>query len=76
MNTQIQLTELESAINFWRQKHPSQGEEMTLCPQASALAKYYALMIVTHAQQINAEELDEKARRAFEGWQQALGRSS
>lgn len=45
MQTPITLAELESAINFWRQRSsPSMGEELRLCAEASALATPYALM--------------------------------
>lgn len=68
MNTHINLTEIESAINFWRLKHPSVGEEMRLCAQASALANHYALMIVSHQTSIPLDALDPDARLAFEAW--------
>lgn len=68
MNTHINLTEIESAINFWRLKHPSVGEEMRLCAQASALANHYALMIVSHQTSIPLDAIDADARVAFETW--------
>jgi len=46
MPTLLTLTELESAINFWRQRSPSVGEELRLCSEASSLATPYALMII------------------------------
>ncbi|CAG9230098.1 hypothetical protein PSP6_540052 [Paraburkholderia tropica] len=44
------ISDLEVAINFWRERSPSQGDELALCQEASALATLYARMIVTHAE--------------------------
>ena len=68
MNDEITLTQIESAINFWRQKVPSIGEEMRLCDQASALASHYAIMIISKAGHIPVEALDPVAREAYETW--------
>ena len=68
MNSEITLTELESAINFWRRSQPSIGEEMRLCAEASALANHYALMIISHRHSLGREELEPRAREAFETW--------
>ena len=61
----ISIQDLESAINFWREKSPSSGDELILCEEASALAKPYAWMIVQGAQRIPVEALNEKARDAM-----------
>lgn len=45
--TGIHITDIESAINFWREKTPS-GEGMTLAPEVRALAEVYALMVYHH----------------------------
>jgi hypothetical protein len=44
--SEITINELEAAINFWRARSPSEGDELVLCKEASALSKPYALMIV------------------------------
>mgnify|MGYP003334906180 FL=1 len=61
----ISIQDLESAINFWRDKSPSSGDELILCEEVSALAKPYAWMIVQGAQRIPSEVLNEKAREAM-----------
>lgn len=61
----VTIQELEAAINFWRSQSPSEGDELQLCPEASALAKPYALMIVQGAQRIPMDVLDELARVAI-----------
>lgn len=62
----ISIQELETAINYWRDKYPSVGDELVLCPHAAALAKPYALMIVQSSQRIPLEALSEKAHRAWD----------
>ena len=71
MQSNITLPEIESAINFWRQRSPSIGEELRLCQEASSLATPYALMIIERRNQIALSELSEKAQAAFLGWQSA-----
>ena len=61
----ISIQDLELAINFWRNKSPSQGEALQLCPQASALAKPYALMIIQGAQRLPIEALSDNAKLAW-----------
>ncbi|MGE8510503.1 MAG: DUF3717 domain-containing protein, partial [Paraburkholderia terricola] len=40
--SEITIHELEAAINFWRARSPSSGDELVLCKEASALSKPYA----------------------------------
>jgi hypothetical protein len=68
----IPLNDLESAINYWRSKNPSVGEECRLCAEASALATPYALMILERQHTITAENLSEKAQAALAAWYEAL----
>ncbi len=49
MDTVIPLTDLEQAINYWRNLRPAQGEEARLCAEAAALATPYAMMIMRAA---------------------------
>lgn len=61
----ISLPELETAINFWRNKSPSVGESLVLSQEASALAKPYAILILQGAQRISVDNLDAKALDAW-----------
>ena len=74
MPTSLSLTELESAINFWRQRSPSIGEELRLCAEASSLATPYALMIIERRKQLNTAELSERAQAAIAAWYDAQGK--
>lgn len=65
----VTIQELEAAINFWRSQSPSKGDELRLCPEAAALAKTYALMIVQHAQRVPTDVLDELALSAIQQFQ-------
>ena len=73
MPTLLTLTELESAINFWRQRSPSVGEELRLCPEASSLATPYALMIIERRKDIEISTLSERAQEAISSWRESLG---
>lgn len=74
MPTLLTLTELESAINFWRQRSPSVGEELRLCPEASSLATPYALMIIERRKEIEIAALSERAQAAISGWYESLSK--
>jgi hypothetical protein len=62
----VSIQDLEAAINYWRSQSPAVGEELHLCPEAAALAKPYALMIVQGAQRVPMDVLDETARSAIQ----------
>ena len=68
MQNPITLAELESAINFWRKRSPSVGEELRLCPEASALATPYAMMILGRRTSMMIEEMPEKSQAAIKAW--------
>jgi hypothetical protein len=62
----VTIQELEAAINYWRSQSPAEGEELRLCPEAAALAKPYALMIVQGAQRVPLDVLDDMAKTAIQ----------
>ncbi len=62
----VTIQELEAAINYWRNQSPAMGDELSLCSEASALAKPYALMIVQGSQRIPLDVLEESARSAIQ----------
>jgi len=67
----ISIQELEAAINFWREQSPSRGEALQLCPQAAALAKPYAMMIIQSSQRVPLDGLSDLAQAA---WKEYLSR--
>jgi hypothetical protein len=62
----IPIHELEAAINFWRARSPSSGDELRLCKEASALSKPYALLIVQRQLTLPPQWLDREALDAWE----------
>ena len=64
----VSIQDLEAAINYWRSQSPAVGEELHLCPEAAALARPYALMIVQGAQRVPMDALDEPARLAIQNF--------
>jgi hypothetical protein len=68
----ISIQELEAAINYWRSQSPAEGDELRLCPEAAALAKPYALMIVQGSQRVAIDVLDELARSAIQKFQKPI----
>ncbi len=64
----ISITELEAAINFWRDRSPSSGDELALCQEASALSRPYALLIVQRQNVFSPDRLDPEARTAWESY--------
>jgi hypothetical protein len=66
--SEISIHELEAAINFWRARSPSSGDELVLCKEASALSKPYALLIVQRQQSLSADRLDPLAKQAWESY--------
>ena len=68
----ISMLELEAAINYWRSQSPAEGEELRLCPQAAALAKPYALMIIQGSQRVPMDVLDGAAQAAIQQFQKII----
>ncbi|MBC8745283.1 hypothetical protein OKW43_002695 [Paraburkholderia sp. WC7.3g] len=68
--SEISIHELEAAINFWRARSPSSGDELVLCKEASALSKPYALLIVQRQQSLPLDRLDPIAKQAWEAYVQ------
>jgi hypothetical protein len=58
---EITLTELEQAINYWRARRPSLGEERALSSEVNVLATDYALMIFYGLKALSAEKLNPVA---------------
>ncbi len=65
--TAIHITDIESAINFWRQKSPS-GEHFKLAAPTRALAEVYARMTIERRDEADEDSLPEAAFAAWEAW--------
>jgi len=65
--TGIHITDIEAAINFWRNKKPSVGAAV-LPVQTRALAEVYAVMAFEHTHDIDAAAMPEVALQAWLRW--------
>ena len=63
----IHITDIEAAINHWRQRLPSSAG-MALAPQVQALAEVYALMVYRHEDTVEEGDLPLEALDAWLGW--------
>ena len=63
----IHITDVESAINYWRQRSPS-PDGVTLCPELRALAEVYALMVFHHEDEAHEQSFPRKAHDAWLAW--------
>jgi hypothetical protein len=65
--TNIHITDIESAINFWRAKTPSM-DGSTLPPETRALAEVYGVMAFEGAHEIDEAALPAAALQAWLTW--------
>ena len=62
----IHITDIEAAINYWRQQKPS-PDGITLAPELRALAEVYALLVFHHETEADATSMPA-AREAWLAW--------
>lgn len=62
----LSITALENAINYWRNKHPSDPVACAVCPQVNVLADVYALLIYEGRDQIAEECLTPEQQAALQ----------
>ncbi len=63
----IHITDIESAINYWRDRAPS-PDGVTLAPELRALAEVYALMVFHHQDRVNELRMPAKSLAAWMQW--------
>ena len=63
----IHITDIESAINHWRERSPS-PDGVTACAQVRALAEVYALLVYYRETECDEATMPAKARDAWLGW--------
>jgi uncharacterized protein len=63
----IHITDIESAINYWRARSPS-PDGVTLAPQLRALAEVYALLVFYREQMVDERSMPAKAYAAWLDW--------
>ena len=65
----IHITDIESAINWWRQKSPS-DDGIVACAEVRALAEIYALMVYHREPEADEDTMPVRAREAWLAWYQ------
>jgi predicted Fe-S protein YdhL (DUF1289 family) len=65
--TGIHITDIESAINWWRAREPS-PDGVTACREVRALAEVYALMVYYREHEADEATLPAPAREAWLSW--------
>jgi uncharacterized protein len=63
----IHITDIEAAINFWRERAPS-PDGVVLPKPTRALAEVYALMVFLHEVEADETTLPAAAREAWLAW--------
>jgi uncharacterized protein len=63
----IHITDIESAINWWRERTPS-PDGISLGPEVRALAEVYALMVYYHEPECDEDTMPKVARAAWLAW--------
>ena len=63
----IHITDIEAAINFWRERSPS-PDGVTLSPELRALAEVYALMVYHHEDEVADAGFPAAAWTAWLAW--------
>ncbi|MCE9660975.1 MAG: DUF3717 domain-containing protein [Burkholderiales bacterium] len=63
----LHITDIESAINWWREKKPS-PDGITACAEVLALAEVYALMVYYHEAECDETSIPPAAQAAWLAW--------
>ncbi|GIX25555.1 MULTISPECIES: DUF3717 domain-containing protein [Caldimonas] len=63
----IHITDIEAAINWWRQRQPS-PDGVTACPEVRALAEVYALMVYYRHSECDEHTMPPQAKAAWLAW--------
>jgi len=63
----LHITDIESAINWWRERCPS-PDGITACAEVLALAEVYALMVYYHESECDEASMPARAHEAWLAW--------
>ena len=63
----IHITDIESAINWWRERSPS-PDGITACREVRVLAEVYALMVYYRESECDEVTMPAAAREAWLAW--------
>lgn len=63
----IHITDIEAAINYWRQRKPSR-DGVLLASETRVLAEVYALLVYYHEEEADEATMPPKAYAAWKAW--------
>ena len=63
----LHITDIESAINWWRERSPS-PDGITACAEVRALAEVYGLLVYYHESECDEATMPAQARNAWLAW--------
>ncbi len=63
----LHITDIESAINWWRQQRPS-PDGISACAEVRALAEVYALMVYHRDDECDEDTMPRAAHQAWLAW--------
>ncbi|MDE1997725.1 MAG: DUF3717 domain-containing protein [Burkholderiales bacterium] len=63
----IHITDIEAAINWWREQFPV-ADDLSLAPEVAALAEVYALMVYYHEPLCDEDSMPAAAKEAWLAW--------
>ena len=63
----LHITDIESAINWWRERSPS-PDGITACAEVRALAEVYGLLVYYHESECDEATMPTQARDAWLAW--------
>ena len=63
----IHITDIEAAINWWRERSPS-PDGITACPEVRSLAEAYALMVYYRESECDDASMPAVSRSAWLAW--------
>lgn len=64
----VSITELEAAINFYRNHFPTDEQVQILCREARVLADAYAMLIIRQKDGIQPSELNDSQKMVLEDY--------
>lgn len=67
----IHITDIEAAINWWRERFPSM-DGLSACDEVQALGEVYALMVYYREVEVDEDRMPPQAKRAWLDWYDAM----
>lgn len=66
--TMLRITDIEQAINYFRDQHPVNNDDPAICDEVRVLADVYAVMIYRHLDEIEFDSLSARQLSAIQSY--------